>query len=158
MRSHKTFNSPILTQTGTKDYTAYLAMLDALHFRESIGGDAAIMPYIRSLAWQGGQILSKAFGNTITMASQDMTSGMVDVQLPTWANETLLANLTMDLAARRNTFVYELCCFWTCIKPLFLLFFLLFFSSSSSSSFLCSSCLFDLFWQSELPLHSPRRY
>jgi len=120
-------------------------MSDALHFRESIGGDAAIMPYIRSLAWQGGQILSKAFGNTITMASQDMTSGMVDVQLPTWANATLLANLTTDLVARRNTFVYELC-LWT----------------SSASSFLlfvfCLSCLVDLYVQCKLPLHTPRRY
>ena len=57
-------------ETGTKDYTAYLAMRDALAFRASIGGDAAIMQWIRALAWDGGQVLSRAFGNTPTMASK----------------------------------------------------------------------------------------
>ena len=88
-----------------KDYTAYLSMRDALAFRDTIGGDAAIMPYIRDLAWQGGQVLSHAFGTTPTMAPQDMTSALVDVQLPSWADPAKAANLTAALYAKHNTFV-----------------------------------------------------
>jgi selenocysteine lyase/cysteine desulfurase len=91
-------------ETGTKDYTAYLAMRDALAFRASIGGDAAIMQWIRALAWDGGQVLSRAFGNTPTMASKEMTSALIDVQLPRWAAPAKAANLTAALMARHNAF------------------------------------------------------
>jgi hypothetical protein len=80
-------------------------MRDALDFRVSIGGDDAIMPYIRQLAWDGGQVLSRAFGNTPTMAPKEMTSALVDVQLPSWADPAKLINLTQTLYARHNTFV-----------------------------------------------------
>jgi hypothetical protein len=101
-------------ETGTKDYTSYLGMYDALQFRQGLGGDTIIMPYIRTLAWQGAQILSEAFGNTPTMAQQDATSGLFDVQLPVWASQSKLANLTTDLIATRNTFVvrHSVLFFW----------------------------------------------
>jgi len=95
--------------TGTKDYTSFLAVHDALSFREKVGGDAAIIQYLKETAWNAGRILSAAFGNTLTMAPQDMVAGMVDVQLPLWATSESLANLTTNLLALHNAYlvVYE---------------------------------------------------
>lgn len=91
--------------TGTKDYTPYLAMKDALEFRQSLGGDSKILPYIRDLAWQGGQLLSQLFGGTATMATESLTSAMVDVQLPATTDPTKFSNLTTALLDQHDAFV-----------------------------------------------------
>jgi len=65
--------------TGTKDYSAFLAMSAALEFREALGGDARILDYVSTLAVEGGQRLAEALG------TEPMPTGglaMVNVPLP----------------------------------------------------------------------------
>lgn len=87
-------------ETGTRDYTPFLAFRDALSFRGGLGGDAAIMPYIRGFAWQGGQELSAAIGGTQTIGPAAMTAAMVDVGIPAAAD-----GLSTALLADHNAFL-----------------------------------------------------
>ena len=66
---------------GTKDYSAFLAMADALDFRETLGGEEAIMAYIHKLASQGGELLASRWG-TATMTNERWIGAMTNVRLP----------------------------------------------------------------------------
>jgi isopenicillin-N epimerase len=83
---------------GTRDYTAYCAVNDAFAFRESaeLGGHAAIMSYIRSLARRGGELLTKMWG-TYTLVPASMQPGMTNPVLPCHTSAScsyLTTNLT----------------------------------------------------------------
>eukprot|EP00933_Yihiella_yeosuensis_P051213 TRINITY_DN49086_c0_g1_i1.p1 TRINITY_DN49086_c0_g1~~TRINITY_DN49086_c0_g1_i1.p1 ORF type:complete len:455 (+),score=78.40 TRINITY_DN49086_c0_g1_i1:65-1429(+) len=68
--------------TGTKDYSAFLAMGAALDFREKIlGGDMQIMSYMHSLASSGGQRLAEMW-HTEKLVEDDFIGAMVNVRLP----------------------------------------------------------------------------
>lgn len=62
--------------TGTRDYSNMLAMRDALAFRASIGGEAAIVGYIGGLAAWAGQYLA-ALWQTDLIAPLSMVGAMV---------------------------------------------------------------------------------
>ncbi|KAH3756071.1 PLP-dependent transferase [Pelomyxa schiedti] len=66
--------------TGTRDYTSFAAILEAISWRESIGGEQAIMDYNRNLAWTAGQYLAGLWNSTVSIP-QDMASAMIDIKL-----------------------------------------------------------------------------
>eukprot|EP00949_MAST-11_sp_MAST-11-sp1_P003205 g3205.t1 len=67
---------------GTADFSNYLAMEKALDFRESVGGEEAIMNYIHNLAVEGGKALAKEFGTELLFSHHSRFAAMVDVKLP----------------------------------------------------------------------------
>ncbi len=89
--------------TGTRDRTAYCAIADAITFRESLGGEAAIMNYTRSLALAGGHVL---VGNWSTrlLGPDSMASSMVSVQVPT-DNTTACGVVAGLLRSRYNYYM-----------------------------------------------------
>lgn len=94
--------------TGTKDYSPFLAMGDALDFREqALGGDKAIMTYMHELASAGGDILAKAWG-TEKLVDDEFIGAMVNVRLPDAAISCCGIQehgLTDRVFKRYNTFV-----------------------------------------------------
>ena len=78
-------------------------MGDALDFRATIGGDAAILPYMHSLAVSAGALLSSMF-HTDTLLPDSMYGAMVDVRVPT-LNASLVTTLPQQLLQRFNTWV-----------------------------------------------------
>lgn len=67
-------------RAGTKDYSAYLSVTDALAFRRSLGTEAEIIEYMHDLAVRGGELLSRAWRTRMIPAS--VTAAMVNVELP----------------------------------------------------------------------------
>jgi selenocysteine lyase/cysteine desulfurase len=90
-------------ETGTRSLSPYLAMGDALAFRESVGGDAAIMNYMHALAVEAGALLASMF-HTDVLLQPDMMAAMVDVRVPT-LNATLAGAMPTLLLERFNTWV-----------------------------------------------------
>jgi hercynylcysteine S-oxide lyase len=88
---------------GTTTNSQYLAMATALDFRESIGGDRAIMDYIHTLAVSGGKVLAEMW-KTEVLFDETMVGGMVDVRVPT-TNATLALSIGRTLIDNYNTFV-----------------------------------------------------
>lgn len=67
---------------GTRDYGPWLAMADALDFREhALGGEDRILAYLHELAAWGGELLADRFG-THLVAPMNMTAGLLTVGLP----------------------------------------------------------------------------
>lgn len=69
--------------SGTTDTTAYISIIAALNYRESIGGEKLINEYCRNLAIESGESLAKKFCTSV-MDNKDneLTSNMVNVKLP----------------------------------------------------------------------------
>jgi len=67
--------------TGTRDYTAMIAFLDALKFRQSLGDDV-IYQYNTELAAWAAQHLSKTWGTRV-LCPPHMQANMINIQLPT---------------------------------------------------------------------------
>ncbi|KDR81048.1 hypothetical protein GALMADRAFT_241675 [Galerina marginata CBS 339.88] len=67
---------------GTIDYAPYLAVVDALEFREWMGGEEKINAYCHDLAIKGGQVLAKVLGTQVIDPEGDLTLNMVNVALP----------------------------------------------------------------------------
>ena len=72
--------------TGTRDYTAFCAMKDALEFRQSLGGDPVIMGYNQGLARWAGHYLAGVW-NTFLLAPDTMQGTMTNVVVPTKVGE-----------------------------------------------------------------------
>jgi len=68
--------------TGTRDRTAYCAIMAAKQFRDSLGGEAAVQNYTRYIALYAKQYLEKEW-QVEAMAPENMTSSMALVQIPT---------------------------------------------------------------------------
>jgi len=68
--------------TGTRDRTAFCAIMAAKQFRDSLGGEAAVQNYTRYIAMYAKHYLEKAW-NVSPMAPESMTSSMSIVQIPT---------------------------------------------------------------------------
>jgi len=69
--------------TGTRSYNAMIAVDAAMDFRDKVGGDARIMPYLKQLAWDGAQACAAVWQTSLVTPNQDMNAGIVDVVLPT---------------------------------------------------------------------------
>jgi selenocysteine lyase/cysteine desulfurase len=67
--------------TGTRDYTAFVAMGDALKWREDHGGDAVINGYVTGLSHWAEVYLCKRWG-TQPIAPPHMTAAMSNPRLP----------------------------------------------------------------------------
>ena len=69
--------------TGTRDRTAYCAILNATQFRAALGGEAAIMAYTQGLALYAKRTLEKLW-NVPEMVPESMIAGsMALVKIPT---------------------------------------------------------------------------
>ena len=99
--------------TGTKDYSPFLAMADALDFRETIlGGEDRVMEYIHHLAVAGGNSLANAW-HTTTLTDDSWIGAMTNVRLPAAAVKCCGANaknpgvgaLSLQLLEKYNTWV-----------------------------------------------------
>ena len=99
----KTHFQVAFSYTGTSSYSPYLAMADALDFRQSLGGESAIFNYMHELAVRGGAKLAEIFGTEV-LNGNDMVGAMVDVRVPT-RNATVAQQLPQRLLERYNTWV-----------------------------------------------------
>ena len=101
---------------GTKDYSSYMTMADALDFRERIGGDVAIMSYLKDLCKKGCAILKEAWGTESLVEDKDedeQMAAMCNVRLPTLPERSCEASLKKEILQKleeRNTTV-PLCTF-----------------------------------------------
>ena len=89
--------------TGTRDRTAFCAILSALNYRQELGGEQRIQDYIHSLAQYGGQYLSQLWKTQI-LAPDTMQTGMTNVQVPT-SNFTVCQSLVGQLYNNYQTMV-----------------------------------------------------
>jgi len=89
--------------TGTRDRTPYCAILSALDYRQSLGGEQRIMDYNQNLAQVGGRYLSRLWETKI-LSPENMQSGMTNVQVPT-NNLTICQMVVVELYNTYNTMV-----------------------------------------------------
>jgi selenocysteine lyase/cysteine desulfurase len=89
--------------TGTRDRTPYCAILSALDYRQSLGGEQRIMDYNQNLAQVGGRYLSRLWETKI-LSPENMQSGMTNVQVPT-NNLTICQMVVGELYNTYNTMV-----------------------------------------------------
>lgn len=89
--------------TGTRDRTAYCAILSALDYRKSLGGEQRIMTYNQELAQYGGNYLAQLWETKI-LSPENMQSGMTNVQVPT-NNFTICQILVDQLYSTYDTMV-----------------------------------------------------
>ncbi|CAF3794435.1 unnamed protein product [Rotaria sordida] len=68
--------------TGTRDRTPYCAILSALDYRQSLGGEERIKNYNHDLAQYGGRYLSRLWKTKI-LSPENMQSSITNIQLPT---------------------------------------------------------------------------
>ncbi|CAO3612403.1 unnamed protein product [Cunninghamella echinulata] len=68
---------------GTMDHATFLAIPEAFQYRESLGGEEAIMAYNHDLAVRGGALVADILGTQV-MENDDktLTVAMVNVELP----------------------------------------------------------------------------
>ncbi len=89
--------------TGTRSYNAMIAVDSAMDFRESLG-DAAIMAYIKQLAWDGAQACLKVWNTTLIVPNPDMNTGIIDVVLPT-QNPSSISAAASGLMSKYSTYI-----------------------------------------------------
>jgi selenocysteine lyase/cysteine desulfurase len=89
--------------TGTRDRTPYCAILAALDYRQSLGGEQRIMNYNQDLAQYGGRYLSSLWETKI-LSPENMQSSMTNVQVPT-NNITICSMVVGQLYNTYNTMV-----------------------------------------------------
>ncbi|GMI40777.1 hypothetical protein TeGR_g7438 [Tetraparma gracilis] len=68
--------------TGTKDFTSYIAVKDAISYRKTLGGEEAIMEYTTGLARQAGDLLVAKWG-TARLSDSSFEANLFNVILPT---------------------------------------------------------------------------
>ena len=90
---------------GTSSYSPYLAMNDALVFREFLGGEKKIHQYMHELAVKAGHLMAKIFKTNVLFEDDSSRyAAMVDVRLPT-QNETLVNSIPLQLLSQYDTWV-----------------------------------------------------
>ena len=68
--------------TGTRDRTPFCAILSAVNYRISLGGEQRIMNYNQELAQYGGRYLEQLWKTKI-LSQENMKNSMTNVQVPT---------------------------------------------------------------------------
>ena len=89
--------------TGTRDRTPFCAILAALDYRQSLGGEQRIMTYNRELALYAGRYLSRLWKTRI-LSPEALQSAMTNVQVPT-KNFTACQSVVGQLYSTYNTMV-----------------------------------------------------
>lgn len=85
---------------GTRDPSPFLAAPAGIAFLQALGIDA-MHQYQRALAWKAGEMLTSAWGTTIT-TPRSMIGAMITVPLPAGA-----ASSDADVQALRDALLYE---------------------------------------------------
>lgn len=67
---------------GTLDYAPFLSVLEAIKFREWLGGERKINEYCHDLAVKGGRIVAEILGTQVMDPDASLTLNMVNVELP----------------------------------------------------------------------------
>ncbi|KAF0981958.1 hypothetical protein FDP41_011819 [Naegleria fowleri] len=68
---------------GTRDYSSYLSIQDAIAYRQWLGGEEKIQHYNSQLAIQIGELYSKLFGTHVITQDKRLWGGaMVNIKLP----------------------------------------------------------------------------
>ncbi|CAF1481541.1 unnamed protein product [Didymodactylos carnosus] len=91
---------------GTKDYSNYFTISDAIDFRQMIGGDMAIYEYNHQLAVNAGNLLESMWNSSTLTTNDEYIGFMNNVQLPLIINTTeSRRNLYNKLIERYNIFL-----------------------------------------------------
>ena len=89
--------------TGTRDYTAFLAVPHALDFRLQLGEDK-IIDWNHNLAWKGGLEVARIWNTGLLVADESQCGAMASVRVPS-QNITQVKIATTKLKDRFNTFI-----------------------------------------------------
>jgi selenocysteine lyase/cysteine desulfurase len=102
--------------TGTRDRSAYCAIMDALAYRQTLGGEAAVMAYTQGLAQQAGVFLA-ANWSTQLLHPLNASTSMISIQVPTDNNTAcgmaagqLKATYGYNMPASAS--VGDIACYW----------------------------------------------
>ncbi|CAF1041956.1 unnamed protein product [Rotaria sordida] len=71
---------------GTKDYSSYLTISDALDFRQTIANEIDIYNYNHQLAIQAGYLLAQMWNSSILISNEKFISTMNNIELPVIIN------------------------------------------------------------------------
>jgi len=85
-----------------------MTVIDALKFRNDVGGEAAIMKYNHDLAIEGSQFLATQW-NTSVLQEEDQVGNMVDVRLPLMNpnDEELTSDFWIDTLLYEYSHIYS---------------------------------------------------
>jgi selenocysteine lyase/cysteine desulfurase len=83
---------------GTKDYSSYLTISDALDFRQTIASETEIFSYNHQLAIQAGNLLAQMWNSSILISDEKYISTMNNIELP----------LMIDTLDKMNTLYQKL--------------------------------------------------
>ncbi|KAI8980100.1 PLP-dependent transferase [Trametes punicea] len=93
--------------TGTADMAPYLSVLDALSFRNWLGGEKAINDYCHKLALDGGKRLAEVMKTRVMDETGELTVNMSDVLLPLPVEKTPGEVYSREQLVKINLFLRE---------------------------------------------------
>ena len=67
--------------TGTRDYSAYFSIPDALEFRKAFG-EKDIFQYMNDLAWEAGKEVVRIWGTEMLILEKNRIGSLVNVRIP----------------------------------------------------------------------------
>ena len=80
-RSNATFSLQF-DWNGGVDLAAYISVVEALKFRNWLGGERKIITYCHEMAMKGGKRLAEILGTKVMDSTGELTCNMANVQLP----------------------------------------------------------------------------
>lgn len=89
---------------GTVNYNAFLAVYDSFEFRESIGGENAIMAYNHDLAWKAAKLVANIWGTQLLVTDERLVPALSTVILPFQSGE-ILSKVRVGLEKQYNTWI-----------------------------------------------------
>ncbi|CAF0762857.1 unnamed protein product [Adineta ricciae] len=91
---------------GTRDYSAYLTISDAIDFRRTIANESEIFAYNHQLAIQTGTLLAQLWNSSTLTTDERYISTMNNIELPAFINTTeKMNNLYQKLINEHNIFL-----------------------------------------------------
>ncbi|CAF0773865.1 unnamed protein product [Adineta ricciae] len=91
---------------GTRDYSAYLTISDAIDFRRTIANESEIFAYNHQLAIQTGTLLARLWNSSTLTTDERYISTMNNIELPAFINTTEKMNdLYQKLINEHNIFL-----------------------------------------------------
>lgn len=87
--NQKTFLADKFAFIGTIDYSNILCVLDAVRFREQLGGEEAIIQYTTNLAQSGCDIVTQVWGDGAAALDKTVACALFNVRLPNWVNDAV---------------------------------------------------------------------
>ncbi|CAF3087981.1 unnamed protein product [Rotaria sp. Silwood2] len=91
---------------GTKDYSSYLTISDALDFRQTIANETDIYNYNHQLAKQAGDLIAQMWNSSTLTTNDQFISTMNNIELPSFIDTLDKMNiLYQKLINQYNTFL-----------------------------------------------------